>query len=389
MFYRSFFILAFAALISSAAFAQSELALTPIEVAPYGTSATGETLATATYEARFTGTAANQSLYYSRAIAFSEAQTAAAARTRIFGVVAGAAAISAAVIGIGYFIDYVTHDIYPSQGNPGLQAIDGISWTPNGNSSCTRSTPAAAMTCQMAAYNPAVIVGYVAQGHVDTGSAYYFTYGLRFNNGIVGDNNVQMVGYPYSDARLAWLNDTVGSEIPSGPAAVSDSQLAAAVNSSPAAQYEAFHNPDGSPRVVAPMPSQMAEVAVQARHDMNQPLAEGETDPAHTEDEEPVVNGQQWPGFCAWASVVCNFLKTEDDDSPDPPLPEKPITPVTWVSGLGGGSCPSPRSIELSMGSYDFSWQPVCNVAVGIRALLLVSASLIAAYILSGAGKNA
>ena len=63
--------------------------------------------------------------------------------------------------------------------------------------------------------------------------------------------------------------------------------------------------------------------------------------------------------------------------------------PMSWTYGafVGGSGCPSPLSFTVAGGSYSVSYQPLCDRMVWLKALLLVMASFIAAYILADSFK--
>ncbi|PRH83165.1 hypothetical protein C6N40_03095 [Arenimonas caeni] len=96
-----------------------------------------------------------------------------------------------------------------------------------------------------------------------------------------------------------------------------------------------------------------------------------------------------FPNFCSWASVVCELadwlrLDTEGDD-PDPEVPViEPDTSVSWSSGFSGGSCPAPVSVEVMGADVDFSYQPLCDLAVYIKPIVLAAAALMAVLIIGG-----
>lgn len=56
----------------------------------------------------------------------------------------------------------------------------------------------------------------------------------------------------------------------------------------------------------------------------------------------------------------------------------------TWSSGLGTGSCPSPRTISIGGQNLQFTYDTVCQVAGWFRAILLLSVSFLAAGIILG-----
>ncbi|MBA0463271.1 virulence factor TspB C-terminal domain-related protein [Stenotrophomonas maltophilia] len=70
----------------------------------------------------------------------------------------------------------------------------------------------------------------------------------------------------------------------------------------------------------------------------------------------------------------------------DPPIPGS--YQGQWSSGLGGGSCPSPRTIHVSLGGYSaamvFEFKPLCDFSRYIRGMVIAFAAIVAAYIVLG-----
>ncbi|NYB79036.1 MAG: hypothetical protein HZS22_14790, partial [Stenotrophomonas maltophilia] len=70
----------------------------------------------------------------------------------------------------------------------------------------------------------------------------------------------------------------------------------------------------------------------------------------------------------------------------DPPIPSS--YQGQWSSGLGGGSCPSPRTINVSLGGYSaamvFEFKPLCDFSRYIRGMVIAFAAIVAAYIVLG-----
>lgn len=96
----------------------------------------------------------------------------------------------------------------------------------------------------------------------------------------------------------------------------------------------------------------------------------------------------EWPGFCDWASVVCNFIDwfQEPFDAPEVewPLIEDQDYEEEFDFTLAA-SCPEPYTIELALfPPVQFNWQPFCDLATFIRPLVLASAAIFAAFISLG-----
>ncbi len=117
------------------------------------------------------------------------------------------------------------------------------------------------------------------------------------------------------------------------------------------------------------------------------PDAAPTTDPAAPQNLE-----SDWPGFCNWAGVVCDFIDWVKDDKsgPEKELPEQElkIDPDSWKSGIGEGSCPSPQQFTITVAGYaasgEYSFQPLCDFSAQLKPFLIVVASVVAVMILAG-----
>lgn len=112
-----------------------------------------------------------------------------------------------------------------------------------------------------------------------------------------------------------------------------------------------------------------------------------ETVPEPTTDTPPVSG--TFPSFCAYAGIMCDFVNwmRKDDDPPEPPdMPTTDLgSPIVFSSGLGSGSCPQNKNVALTwLDSQTFSYQPLCDVAVGIKPLVIASSGIFALLILGG-----
>ncbi|MEB3736220.1 virulence factor TspB C-terminal domain-related protein [Halopseudomonas pachastrellae] len=105
---------------------------------------------------------------------------------------------------------------------------------------------------------------------------------------------------------------------------------------------------------------------------------------------EPSPGGAagEWPGFCDWASVVCNFIEwfQEPFDAPevDWPVIEDQEFEEEFQFSLAA-QCPQPYTIQLDLfPAVQFDWQPFCDLAGFIKPLVLASAAIFAAFISLG-----
>ncbi|AXH76981.1 MAG: zonular occludens toxin [Inoviridae sp.] len=115
-----------------------------------------------------------------------------------------------------------------------------------------------------------------------------------------------------------------------------------------------------------------------------------------TPGELPVSTGGggagDWPGFCTWASVVCDFIDWVKEPflEPDPELPM--LTDFESDEEFEfhlTAECPEPYTINLTIfGPVTFYWEPFCDLARFIKPLVLASASLFAAFIALGISRG-
>ena len=76
----------------------------------------------------------------------------------------------------------------------------------------------------------------------------------------------------------------------------------------------------------------------------------------------------------------------EHDDEPDLQTEDRPFSWVPTMSA--GGSCPAPKTATEHGRSLSLSWQPVCDLAVGVRPVVLVVAWIGAAVMVFGVGRK-
>lgn len=117
--------------------------------------------------------------------------------------------------------------------------------------------------------------------------------------------------------------------------------------------------------------------------------------PSQAAPEEAASVSVEFPNFCSWASVVCDFIDWyKNDDVPDVPLPETElnITPSDWSSGIGNGECPVAESVFVdgpgARGEVSFDWTPICQGAVKLRPVLLAVCVMVGGFIIAGLRKG-
>lgn len=110
---------------------------------------------------------------------------------------------------------------------------------------------------------------------------------------------------------------------------------------------------------------------------------------------DTVPSETDWPEFCMWADVVCDFIEWWKDDGPPPEKPEVPWDienpsdlQQSWSSGLGGGSCPSPHQFTVEFFgtsvSPEISFEPLCGFATMMRPVIISMATILAVLIVAG-----
>lgn len=352
------------------------LTLVPISYAPAAATPAGGLTGIATFEASGGATAANAS-YYARAVTFSEGQVANAARARAIpgagaASAAGAAAIAAAMLGAGYLLDQYTGQINSSAAVP-AKPLGPTAWMIQDGSSRMFSTLGDATGTTVASTGNKV------------GTLIYS------NNGATAFVQTLPAG-----SAVFNLQPTTALSINANPsrAAVpaTDHQVAQAILNHPNTWPYLFSNPNtGAVPNVGPIADAAAalypEVAAARGVDPNVvPLPDVTVGEQTGDDPAP----SHIPSFCGWAAKLCSWIDwtQQNDDDQDVPLPEKPVVAATYVSGIGSGSCPSPKTVSLSSGNFSLSYQPICDFANAARPIVILFAFLAAAYILAGA-KNA
>lgn len=96
------------------------------------------------------------------------------------------------------------------------------------------------------------------------------------------------------------------------------------------------------------------------------------------------------PGLCDLYPDIIACAKLDTPDATDVPNRDVNVS-ITPDSGWGpaNGSCPAPRVLALHGLTTEFSWQPMCDFASGIRGVILAVAWLIAAGSVIGMARRA
>lgn len=105
--------------------------------------------------------------------------------------------------------------------------------------------------------------------------------------------------------------------------------------------------------------------------------------------------GAGWPGFCDWATVVCDWLEwTKEDPPPEQDLPtvlDEDFSAEKIIS-FGAKSCPPDYQISLEpflSTPVGVSFQPLCDFAALIYYMVMAASYIIAAYISIGVARSA
>jgi len=111
-------------------------------------------------------------------------------------------------------------------------------------------------------------------------------------------------------------------------------------------------------------------------------------------ENQPQPSETDWPGFCDWATKVCELVdwvmepEEPETEKPEVPWEESEVQPSTWTSGLGGGACPAPIGFSIAIGGQtanpEFDMEGICSFGSMIRPLVIAIATVVAAYILGG-----
>lgn len=113
-----------------------------------------------------------------------------------------------------------------------------------------------------------------------------------------------------------------------------------------------------------------------------------------TPGELPVSAGSDWPGFCDWATVVCDWLIwTQEEPPPEQDLPQLVDDDFFEEKSIsfGAKSCPPDYEINLAPfleTSVGVSFQPLCDFAGLIYYMVMAASYIIAAYISIGVARN-
>ena len=209
---------------------------------------------------------------------------------------------------------------------------------------------------------------------------------LIVNNGSVGGMTVQV--FAYQPTTHQWLGAYPAQPVPEAQV---DDLVGNAIADRPDTWPAVLREPDGRPRVTPEVQAALDDYQQELERERG--LVESPDTPV-AEDWETQPNNMatDWPSFCGWASVVCDFIdwyRAPPADYQDIPMPETELPgPSGWVSSLGQGSCPAPHVINLNLGQQTYEWEPWCDLASRIKPLVIASAAFAALLILAGVSRR-
>ncbi len=114
--------------------------------------------------------------------------------------------------------------------------------------------------------------------------------------------------------------------------------------------------------------------------------------PEHINPTNPPVEPPppfELPGFCDWATIVCDladWFRDEADDPESVDLPElDPVQLSAQNFGLpSSGTCPAPMNLSIGLGAVQVKYDPFCDFATAVRPLVIATGWLAAVMILVG-----
>lgn len=101
----------------------------------------------------------------------------------------------------------------------------------------------------------------------------------------------------------------------------------------------------------------------------------------------------EWPGFCEWASIVCEWIGwTQEEPPAEPDLPQVIDDDFYQEKTIQFGSKTCPPDYEINIpfinSTVAVPMQPLCDFAGIIYYMVMAAAYIIAAYITIGVARN-
>lgn len=200
-------------------------------------------------------------------------------------------------------------------------------------------------------------------------------------------------------ANASWPVEYVNVGAGTPPAEIPDNDLGNALKTVPNVINAIMIDPEtGAPIRTQEVTDALNNLrrALEAANGTTTPAPDLGTDTGWEEGQE-TPSETEWPGFCDWATTVCDaidWFRSPDDEyeKPEVPWEEMPVEQQEWSSGIGGGSCPAPVTFTVSVSGVSvsprFEMQPVCDFATMMRPLVIAIATLVGVYIVAGLRQN-
>jgi hypothetical protein len=232
----------------------------------------------------------------------------------------------------------------------------------------------------------------VASGQTPQGGSYYRCIRIEDNFSIVATND-----NPYAKPPGGWTSQYHNHNQYEPPAPIPAAEIGNLIRNN----AEVVNAVLIDPQTGAPVRTQeLTDALNNLRRGLeaaNGLPAGDDLDPA-TDYADPTPSEMDFPEFCHWADVVCDFIEWVKKDEPDPDRPDLPIDELdpteleqSWSSGMGSGSCPAPYTFEVYGDSVAFEYQPICDIVDLLRPFMIAIATVVGACIVAGVrvGKNA
>jgi hypothetical protein len=355
--------------------------------------------------------------YYDRAVTYSKGRYGGFGKNLIkgWGLQIG---ITAAVLGVGYFLDYVTGDInkQPEQAPMNCNIVyQATNFNANATKSCSFATVVSMAQAQCNTYaksstgnTGAICLGFPSSPNVPLPSP-----GNNANHGQMVQIVIPGTGYVQNTPfNVAIENYAQPQSLPATPAhdPMTDEEIGDTfVNApNPSTRVAPLVNPNTgdalrTQEVANAEKALYNEVAPDLGKEQSTatpvtPNADPNAQPDVGYDELPkkFEMSVEFPDFCGWATAICDAIDwfKESDEKPvdaDWKLQDNITTlnpeAVNYSSGFGTGSCPAPRSFSVLSTSLTYSYQPICDLAEVARIFVLLFAYLSSVYIVMGVRK--
>jgi hypothetical protein len=349
--------------------------------------------------------------YYDRAVSYNKSTYGGLGKRFLkgWGLQLG---ITAATLGIGYFLDYVTGDInqQPAQAPMNCNIVyQAINFNSASTKTCTFASAVSMAQAQCNTYaktstgNPA---GY-CDGFLSSPNVPLPTAGNTANHG--QNVNIKISGTAYVQTtpfNVSIVNYAIPEAVPAIPAQdpLTDEQIGDVFINAPSPQTrEAPLNNPSTGAVIRTSEIAQAEKTLynEIAPELGKPTStDNPVTPVDPDLQKPPAYDQlpqdisvDFPTFCTWASAVCDFIDWMKEPAEEPSdsgfifadlIEEREIELDEYNSGLGSGSCPAPKSFSVLSAQLTYSYEPVCNMADVARPFVIIFAYITSIFILLG-----